>query len=267
MSRRKVVRTVQGISTSDGAGVNLVRIIGSPQLEMLDPFLLLDEFGSDDPDDYIGGFPDHPHRGFETVTYMLEGKFRHRDSQGNEGLLSDGAVQWMTAGRGVIHSEMPEQVEGRVRGFQLWVNLPAHLKMTDPEYQDIPADRIPVVPIEGGSVRVISGIFREIEGPARARIGMLYLDIQLQAKSQLVVPASDEWNLFVYPYGEGKRELWVYDRKGEVSLSGGEKGMNFLLIAGEPLNEPVARAGPFVMNTREEVAKAFQDYQDGILTG
>ncbi len=248
--------------------MRLVRIIGSPGLNMLDPFLLLDEFGSDNPDDYIGGFPDHPHRGFETVTYMLEGKFRHKDSTGNEGVLSDGGVQWMTAGSGVIHSEMPEQVDGRVRGFQLWVNLPSRLKMTSPSYQDIPAAKIPVVPVPGGNVRVISGSFRDSAGPGRSQTGMLYLDIRLDAESELDVPAPDGWNLFVYPYdGEGKGELLVYDKQGAVSLSGGKAGTRSLLVAGEPINEPVARAGPFVMNTRGELEKAFQDYQDGTLAG
>ncbi len=262
MKRREVERVVRGVETSDGAGVKLVRIIGSPGLEMLDPFLLLDEFGSDDPDEYIAGFPDHPHRGFETVTYMLEGKFRHRDSEGNEGILSAGSVQWMTAGRGVIHSEMPEQAEGRVRGFQLWVNLPARRKMTDPAYQDIPADRIPEVPVDGGIVRVISGSFRDVEGPARAQTGMLYLDVRVKPGQELDVPVPDGWNLFVYPYGERRGELLLYGLRGSVRVAG-----RALVVAGEPLREPVARAGPFVMNTREELSRAYEDYRNGTLAG
>ena len=162
MNVRKIKRIVRGIETSDGAGVNLTRIIGTPELNMLDPFLLLDEFGSNNPNDYIAGFPSHPHRGFETITYMLNGKFRHKDSAGNQGLLSDGSVQWMTAGRGVIHSEMPEQTEGLVRGFQLWLNLPKRLKMTTPAYHDIPNEIIPQIDFPGGTIKIISGIFQNI---------------------------------------------------------------------------------------------------------
>ena len=170
---RKITYLVEGVQTSDGAGVNLTRIIGSPELNMLDPFLLLDEFGSDDPDDYIAGFPPHPHRGFETVTYMINGKFRHKDTAGNEGYLTDGSVQWMTAGKGVIHSEMPEQTEGMVRGFQLWLNLPKEKKMIEPAYNDIQADKIPSVPLKDGQVKVISGEYKSIVGPGRPHTGVL----------------------------------------------------------------------------------------------
>ena len=152
---RNITRIVDGIQTSDGAGVKLKRIIGSPELNLLDPFLLFDEFGSDNPEDYIAGFPPHPHRGFETITYMLNGKFRHKDSAGNEGFLSDGSVQWMTAGRGVIHSEMPEKTDGKVRGFQLWLNLPKKLKMNEPSYNDIPSGEIPIIGLENGKVKII----------------------------------------------------------------------------------------------------------------
>ena len=162
---RTIIRTVKGIKTSDGAGVNLTRIIASPQLDMIDPFLLLDEFGSDDPDDYIGGFPPHPHRGFETITYMLNGKFRHKDTAGNEGYLTDGSVQWMPAGKGIVHSEMPEQTKGLVRGFQLWLNLPKNKKMIEPVYNDIPADKIPNICIPGGAIKIIAGSFSGIKGP------------------------------------------------------------------------------------------------------
>ena len=174
---RTIQRIVKGIQTSDGAGVNLTRIIASPSLNMLDPFLLLDEFGSDNPDDYIAGFPPHPHRGFETITYMLNGKFRHKDTAGNEGYLTDGSVQWMTAGKGVVHSEMPEQTEGLVRGFQLWLNLPKEKKMIEPAYNDIPADEIPTVSIPGGKIKIIAGTFSGITGPGRSHTGMLYYDI------------------------------------------------------------------------------------------
>ena len=272
-SIRKVERTIEGVETSDGAGVNLKRIIGSPQLDYLDPFLLLDEFRSDNPDDYMAGFPPHPHRGFETVTYMLNGKFRHKDSAGNEGLLTSGSVQWMTAGRGVIHSEMPEQVEGTVRGFQLWVNLPKALKMTEPAYQDIPAEDIPQVDLDGTSVRVITGQYCGVSGPASAKTGMLYLDVHLKEDAVFDHTIAEGWNCFLYVY-DGLVEiadeteimrghLAVLGTEGDIRLTGGPEGGKCLLVAGEPLNEPISRGGPFVMNTRGEVLQAFEDYQNG----
>lgn len=203
ISSRLITSVIKGIHTSDGAGVNLKRIIGSPELNTLDPFLLLDEFRNDDPAGYIGGFPPHPHRGFETVTYMLHGKFRHKDSAGHEGLLTDGSVQWMTAGRGVIHSEMPEQTEGLVWGFQLWVNLPKKLKMAEPAYQDIPSEKIPEIVQNGTTVRLIAGKAAGEEGPARTKIGALYLDIHLKGGSVFVARVSDGWNGFLYVY-EGR---------------------------------------------------------------
>jgi redox-sensitive bicupin YhaK (pirin superfamily) len=270
---RTVVRTVEGLETSDGAGVNLKRIIGSPELDYLDPFLLLDEFSSDNPDDYMAGFPPHPHRGFETVTYMLQGKFQHKDSAGNEGLLTSGSVQWMTAGRGVIHSEMPEQVEGMVRGFQLWINLPKELKMTEPAYQDIPSKKIPEVCEEGVTVRVITGQYVGVSGPASAKTGMLYLDIHLDRESDFSHSIANGWNCFLYVYDGlvhvddqdeiAPGHLAVLATEGEVRLIAGPEGGRCLLIAGEPLNEPIARGGPFVMNTRGEVLQAFEDYQNG----
>ena len=186
--KRYIQTIIEGIQTSDGAGVNLRRIIGSPELNMLDPFLLLDEFGSEDPNDYIAGFPPHPHRGFETITYMLNGKFRHKDSAGNEGFLSDGSVQWMTAGKGVIHSEMPEQTDGLIKGFQLWLNLPKEKKMISPKYNDINADQIPCINFDGGNVKIISGEFSGVTGPGEPHTGMLYFDIHLDAKSELILP-------------------------------------------------------------------------------
>ena len=273
MSYRKVEKIIKGIQTSDGAGVNLTRIIGSPELNMLDPFLLLDEFGSSNPNDYIAGFPPHPHRGFETITYMLNGKFRHQDSAGNEGVLTDGSVQWMTAGRGVIHSEMPEQTEGLVRGFQLWLNLPKEKKMIDPAYNDIPAERIPKVNFEGGRARIISGKFLGISGPGKPHTGMLYYDIVLDFNTHFTMPIDNGWNAFIYIY-EGsvqldrevnKGHVIVLDQEGELDLTAGQKGAKFIVVAGEPLNEPVARGGPFVMNSKGEVLKAFEDYQNGIL--
>ena len=270
---RSIQKVIQGVQTTDGAGVNLTRIIGSMELNMLDPFLLLDEFGSDNPKDYIAGFPPHPHRGFETITYMLNGKFRHKDSAGNEGYLTDGSVQWMTAGRGVIHSEMPEQTEGLVRGFQLWLNLPKEKKMIEPAYNDISAERIPKVDFEGGRARIISGKFLGITGPGKPHTGMLYYDIVLDLSTHFTMPIDNGWNAFIYIY-EGsvqldrevnKGHLIVLDQEGELDLTAGQKGAKFIVVAGEPLNEPVARGGPFVMNSKGEVLKAFEDYQNGIL--
>lgn len=270
---RNIKYLVEGIQTSDGAGVNLTRIIGSPELNMLDPFLLLDEFGSDNPNDYIAGFPPHPHRGFETITYMLNGKFTHEDTAGNKGHLSDGGVQWMTAGKGVIHSEMPEQTEGLVRGFQLWFNLPKEKKMIEPAYHDIQSDQIPVVEFEGGRVKVISGTFQGITGPGRPHTGMMYLDIHLDSKQDITVPIANDWNGFVYVYegsisaniGVPKGHLAVLDTKDDFLCSSSVENTRLILVAGEPLNEPVARGGPFVMNTKGEVLQAFEDYQSGRL--
>ncbi len=270
---RKIKYLVEGVQTSDGAGVNLTRIIGSPELNMLDPFLLLDEFGSDDPDDYIAGFPPHPHRGFETVTYMINGKFRHKDTAGNEGYLTDGSVQWMTAGKGVIHSEMPEQTEGLVRGFQLWLNLPKEKKMIEPAYNDIQADKIPSVPLKDGQVKVISGEYKSIVGPGRPHTGVLYLDVHLNKKRNISIPIEKSWNSFIYVY-EGEIKADVIVSKGTLAvletdgLFECESSMNdtkFILVAGDPICEPVARGGPFVMNTRGEVMQAFDDYQSGKL--
>ena len=273
-STRPITSVIEGIQTSDGAGVKLKRVIGSPDLEILDPFLLLDEFKNNDPEGYIGGFPSHPHRGFETVTYMLRGNFRHKDSVGNEGLLTDGSVQWMTAGRGVIHSEMPEQTEGLVWGFQLWINLPKKLKMVEPAYQDIPSEAIPEIVRDGTTIRVIAGKLEKEEGPAHTKIGTLYLDIHLQGESDFVSSIPEGWNGFLYVYegsvksGDGNTvgtgHLAVLGTEGEVRLTGGSGGTRTLLVAGEPINEPIARGGPFVMNTKGEVLQAFEDYQNGV---
>lgn len=270
---RNISHLIEGIATKDGAGVNLTRIIGSPELNMLDPFLLLDEFGSENPNDYIAGFPPHPHRGFETITYMLNGKFTHKDSAGNEGHLSDGGVQWMTAGRGVVHSEMPEQSEGLMRGFQLWLNLPKEKKMIDPSYHDIQADKIPSVLLENAKVKVISGEFQSTEGPGRPHTGVLYLDVHLNKSSSISIPINENWNAFIYVY-EGEIEsnlsvpkgnLGVLDTDGIFECRSISSDTKFILAAGEPLNEPVARGGPFVMNTKGEVLQAFDDYQSGKL--
>tara|TARA_B100000963_G_scaffold47062_1_gene35358 strand:+ start:1041 stop:1871 length:831 start_codon:yes stop_codon:yes gene_type:complete len=273
---RELIQIIEGLETSDGAGVKLRRIIGGPDLNMLDPFLLFDEFGSDDPDDYIGGFPPHPHRGFETITYMLNGKFKHKDSAGNEGYLSDGSVQWMTAGKGVIHSEMPEQTDGLSRGFQLWLNLPKKLKMIEPSYNDIPAESIPKINMPGGYIKVICGEVNGIKGPGRAHTGMLYYDILLSPGNNIEVSVDDDWNSFVYIYnGKAKiankslnsGQLGVFSDSGMVNLhADGLSDLKCIIVGGEKLNEPVARGGPFVMNTKAEILKAFSDYQEGILT-
>ncbi len=272
MDKKRVIkRLVAGQSTTDGAGVNLTRIIGSSELNMLDPFLLLDEFGSDNPNDYIAGFPPHPHRGFETITYMLNGKWQHKDSAGNGGILEDGSVQWMTAGRGIVHSEMPIQTDGLARGFQLWLNLPKEKKMIEPAYQDIGSKQIPIVKEKAGTVKVISGNFHGTVGPGQSHTPVLILDIQLLENSELTIPLVDGWNVFSFIYeGEvfagqklSKGQLAVYEKDGDVHFKTKDNKAGIFFAAGEPLNEPVARGGPFVMNTRGEVLKAFSDYQEG----
>ncbi len=278
---RTVVRTFEGVRTSDGAGVALTRVIGSQALDMLDPFLLLDEFRSDRPDDYIAGFPDHPHRGFETVTYLLAGKMRHQDNQGHAGVIEAGGVQWMTAGRGIVHSEMPEQEDGLLWGFQLWVNLPARQKGVAPGYQEFPSAAIPTEDRDAGvAIRVIAGSTSGgVSGPV---IGVatepLYLDVSLDAGATLREPVAPSHNAFVYAF-EGRvvvrggrsaadatvaaGALAVLGPGARVEIVGDGPHNRFLLIAGKQLREPVARAGPFVMNTRQEVMDAFQDYREG----
>ncbi|WP_434988269.1 pirin family protein [Xanthomonas melonis] len=273
-----VLRTIRGLPTSDGAGVSLTRVIGTQQLPELDPFLMLDEFGTEKPEDYIGGFPSHPHRGFETVTYMLDGRMRHKDNHGNEGLLTPGSVQWMTAGRGVIHSEMPEQESGRMRGFQLWVNLPARDKMTAPRYQEYAPDRIPVAqPAAGVTVKVIAGAVGEVTGPiVQPATSPVYLDIALDANAAWDYLLPEGHSAFAYAFegavavGEGEaardlpaQELAVLGGGQRLALHAGDQGARLILVAGRPLNEPVMRHGPFVMNTRQELMQAFVDFQEG----
>lgn len=274
----RIARTVRGMATSDGAGVRLTRVIGGPDMPDLDPFLLLDEFGTDRAEDYLAGFPDHPHRGFETVTYMLDGRMRHKDNHGNEGLLVPGSVQWMTAGRGLVHSEMPEQEDGRMRGFQLWVNLPAKDKMTDPRYQEFDASRIPVAaPAPGVSVKVIAGSVGDVAGPiAQPATDPLYLDVALDAGVAWdhVLPAGH--NAFAYVFegdvqvGDGEdarplphRHLGVLAGGDVLRLSAGDAPARVIVVAGRPLREPVVRHGPFVMNSRQEIMQAFVDFQEG----
>lgn len=274
-SQRSVVRKLRGQATSDGAGVKLTRVIGTRMLDYLDPFLLLDEFRSDDPGDYIAGFPEHPHRGFETVTYMLAGRMRHRDNQGNEGLLNAGSIQWMTAGRGIIHSEMPEQEDGLMWGFQLWVNLPAKEKMKAPGYQDIEPEAVPLVRNDGLEVRVLAGEYQGATGPVKGvPVSPLYLDVNLTrqgAAAEISLPLGH--SAFAYCF-EGeidlgdpanalqRGELAVLSDGDVLSVTTSDHG-RFIVVAGKPIGEPVARHGPFVMNTTDEIRTAFEDYQSG----
>jgi quercetin 2,3-dioxygenase len=276
---RHIAKTAAGMPATDGAGVKLKRVIGTPQLDMIDPFLMLDEFGSDDPESWIAGFPDHPHRGFETVTIMLEGRVKHGDSVGNSGVIEAGDVQWMTAGRGIIHSEMPERADGRLRGFQLWVNLPARLKMTPPRYQDVSAARIPSINRDGATVRVIAGRAFGAQGAASTLIPIRLLDLVLASEAHFQIDVPDSHACFVYVYegavsapdrAGGLRELErgtlaVLEGSDAVELKAGGAGAKVLFADAEPIREPIARYGPFVMNTRAELAKAFEDYSSGAL--
>ncbi|MEW6037734.1 MAG: pirin family protein [Pseudomonadota bacterium] len=273
---RTVEILIEGQSTSDGAGVKLTRIVDQTLHQRLDPFLLLDAFKSDSPGDYIAGFPDHPHRGFETVTYLIAGRMRHRDNAGHEGLLQSGGVQWMTAGRGIVHSEMPEQEDGLLEGFQLWLNLPARDKMTAPWYRDIPGEDIPqFVTAEGVRVLVIAGTSHGVEGAVRRPLTEpLYLDLHLPAGSRYDQALPPTAHAFLYVYrGQvklGERivpegRLAILTDTGEadgVTLSS-EVDSRMLLIAGHPLHEPIVQHGPFVMNTKEEIAQAIDDFKSG----
>lgn len=277
---RRIARVVNGMPATDGAGVELTRVIGQPVLPMLDPFLLLDAFRSDRPEDYIAGFPPHPHRGFETVTYLLAGSMRHRDNAGHEGVIEPGGIQWMTAGRGIVHSEMPEQENGLLEGFQLWVNLPAAHKMDAPAYQEFPAGRIPEETRVGGiTVRVIAGTTAAgTRGPVvQPLTEPLYLDVALPAGAVFSELLPVTHNAFVYvingrllatdlddrPVQLGRDGLGILAQGMTAEVTAGDSAARFLLVAGRPLNEPVARGGPFVMNTRNEVEQAFDDYRQG----
>jgi len=274
---RSVERIVAGTATSDGAGVKLTRVLTQPLQRRLDPFLMLDAFGTDNPDDYIGGFPDHPHRGFETITYMIAGRMRHRDNAGNEGLLQNGGVQWMTAGRGIVHSELPEQQGGRMEGFQLWLNLPAKDKMNSPWYRDIQSESIAQFTTpEGVTVRVIAGESHGVAGAVqRDATQPLYLDLHFPPGTQFAQPLPVAHNAFVYVY---RGELLVGDTpvpaqrmailqnspaSDGVVLRAGEAPTRALLIAGRPLNEPISQYGPFVMNTQQEIVQAVEDFRAG----
>ena len=270
---------VSGVPATDGAGVKLTRMIGTPELDMVDPFLMLDRMDSDDPNSYIAGFPDHPHRGFETVTLVQDGLMRHKDSVGNEGVLGPGDVQWMTAGRGIIHSEIPEMIEGRLSGFQLWVNLPSHLKMTAPNYQDIPAKDIPCTELEGGHVRVIAGKYGKNTGPAIPKIKARLLDVILGDNIAWSITPGTKMQFFICVY-EGSIKVCdsleqtkivpapaivLFQGVGKIELCAGTGGARLLFCEGQPINEPVARMGPFVMNTKTELMQAVEDYNSGLL--
>ncbi len=275
---RPATRVIRGLDTTDGAGVHLTRFIGTPEIDSLDPFLLLDAFHSDEPDRYMAGFPDHPHRGFQTITYLLAGRMRHRDNAGHEGVIGTGGLQWMSAGSGIIHSEMPEQTEGLLFGLQLWVNLPAAQKMTPPRYRDIAAAEVPAEMREGATIRVIAGkssggvrgVLEDLTIPAN------YLDVSLVPGASLREPVPEDHNGFVLLLdgtvqllaAEGEhplaaRALAVLGEGDTVAIRAGDTGARLLLVSGQPINEPVARQGPFVMNTRDELAQAFRDLREG----
>ncbi|MBI4294248.1 MAG: pirin family protein [Betaproteobacteria bacterium] len=289
MSAPRIPRTLQRIieaqPTSDGAGVKLRRSLGRSQSERLDPFLMLDEFSSSDPNDYIAGFPAHPHRGFETVTYLIDGHMLHEDHLGHRGDLKSGAVQWMSAGRGIVHSEMPQQERGRMRGFQLWINLPAREKMKPAGYRDIDPSEIPTVELPGGGrAKVIAGALelpgRSVPGPVQGlATDPLYLDVELPARASFTHPVKGEYNALIYvfeggasvgPAKEAKQlathNAGVLVSGDQVEISAGPEGARFLLLAGRPLGEPVVQYGPFVMNTREEIEQAISDYKSGEFT-
>eukprot|EP01132_Coremiostelium_polycephalum_P007778 gene7778-9576_t len=299
---RNIVKIINGRMTKDGGGVKLKRILGGGNTELTDPFLLLDEFKSDNPKDYKEGFPSHPHRGFETVTYMLEGNFEHRDHKGNHGLLTPGSVQWMTAGRGIIHSEMPKQEDGMIWGFQLWVNLPKKYKMVEPRYQDIQSKDIPeVIQEDGTKVRVIAGQYKDVKGAVNGIVtDPLYLDVSLPPNTKFTQELPFQHHAFAYvfkgsatfgpssnlspkytdPIGNVLLESQlgllqpvddnvtllnngIGDVKSKIDVESSKDGVRFLLIAGNPIREPIARYGPFVMNTEEEIEQAFEDYHSG----
>lgn len=278
MNVRRPVEMIKAKPASDGAGVRLLRVFGGERPERFDPFLMLDEFGSQESADYIGGFPPHPHRGFETITYMLRGKMEHRDHLGNVGLLNDGDVQWMTAGKGIIHSEMPRQTEGQMRGFQVWLNLPAVNKMTPAHYEDVPAERLPLYEIGKNKIIALAGT-AEVGGTLvsgyfeRPETLPLYWDIHLSAHDELRIPIPAQHVALLYAY-EGKikvadtalapQHLLRLDQEGDVLVTNeGSQEVRFLLLAGKPLREPIVQYGPFVMNTSEQIEEAIADYRSG----
>jgi len=276
-STRHVGKITRGMPAEDGAGVKLTRLIGTPEIPDIDPILMLDNFGSDDPAAYIAGFPPHPHRGFETVSYMIQGSLRHQDNKGGEGLITDGGVQWMTAGRGVVHSEMPAQTSGMMFGFQLWLNLPAAEKMRAPWYRDIPASEMPQLTVgEGATAKLIAGTWNGAEGPGPDRPTAPFMaDVALQPGATTIVPIPDGHAGFVLvfrgaaklgpanmPRELAKGDLGVLSGTGALNV-GSSEGARVLVVAGKPLREPIAKYGPFVMNTQAELRQAIDDFQRG----
>lgn len=279
MKMRSIQQQIRASAVSEGAGVTVHRTLGTPALKNLDPFLMLDHFGSDDPEQYIAGFPDHPHRGFVTLTYMLDGHMEHRDSMGNRGDLRAGGAQWMKAASGVIHSEMPKQSNGLMRGFQLWINLPAAEKMSAPAYQEFGPPAIPEVAGDSFRVRVLAGEYSGDDATTRGVIDdphtdLRYLDVRLDPSSAFSLPLATALRGFIYVF-EGEAEigsqllpqhsLSVLSAGDAVELSAGAAGARFILVAGKPIGETVVQYGPFVMNTRDEIEQAMRDYRDGRL--
>ena len=275
MSKIEIKKIVEPVETSDGAGVKLKRSIGTPTVNYLDPFLLLDEFGSENKDDYMAGFPPHPHRGIETVTYMLEGKFEHKDSTGAKGIMSSGDVQWMKTGGGIIHSEMPAMSDGKLHGFQLWVNMPAKLKMSKPEYIYLDAKQMKVYKDEEKKIKIIAGKFKNYEGPIKGHnVEPIYFDIELREENEFKFDLPLNHNSFIYLVEGnikiGKDKHQRIDGSSLIVLKKGKnlnvkalKRSKFLLIAGKPIGETIARGGPFVMNTKQEILQAMEDYNNG----
>jgi redox-sensitive bicupin YhaK (pirin superfamily) len=273
LKNRTILKRVPGMATEDGAGVKLTRLVGSPYLQQVDPILMLDTFRSDNPKDYIAGFPEHPHRGFETVSYMIKGSIQHRDNHGGEGVVTDGGVQWMTAGSGVAHSEMPTQTDGAMFGFQLWINLPAAEKMRKPWYADIPSTAIPVFDCGAAKVKLIAGEWYGHKGAGPDRTTKpFFADVTLPANASVDVPVPVGHEGFVYVFDGELRVDGQSVRNGEIGvLSEGDAlhagstdgGARFLVIAGKPIREPIAKYGPFVMNTPDEIRQAINDYQTG----
>lgn len=275
MSQRSVTQLVQAFEVTEGAGVTVFRSIGTPALRNLDPFLMLDNFSTDNPEDYIAGFPNHPHRGFNTFTYMIDGHMQHGDSMGNKGDLVPGGAQWMCAGSGVIHSEMPGQTDGRMRGFQLWINLPADKKMSDPAYQEIRPEAVPEVEDENGLIRVLAGKYNDIQGPAEdPNTQVMYIDVALKPDASFKHTLPDSHTAFVCVFeGEAQvtdtkmphHHLAVLSNGEELEISSGSEGARFILVAGKPIGEPIVQYGPFVMNTRAEIEQAMRDYHSNQL--
>jgi len=275
MDKIEVKKIIKPVTTSDGAGVKLKRSIGTHLIDYHDPFLMLDEFGSENKDDYIGGFPSHPHRGIETVTYMLSGEFEHEDSTGAKGKMSSGDVQWMKTGSGIIHSEMPAMSEGKLHGFQLWVNMPAKYKMNKPEYIYIDAEQMQIHKDKEKKIKIISGKFNEIEGPVKGHnVEPIYFDVEIEKDKEFNFELPPTHNSLIYliegkikigdeEHNQVKDSTLIILTKGQKLKVSGLTKAKFLLISGKPIGEPIARGGPFVMNTKEEILKAVQDYHKG----